>query len=195
LRCKSQALDDGTGDSHGAVPRSPQRVRANGFLDSSWWACTTFSPRLSGEQSAVDVQGPMNSACHVMTSSSDLLLPKRFFSLSLFLLLDEPQPRKTNGEDHHHDQNGVFYHRSCPELMFTDQDCGSASHSALDKERFLLFWVLFHVVATVLERTMARATIAYLEQRYTALEKEIADALRQSPTDDLAIADLKYRTV
>ena len=79
--------------------------------------------------------------------------------------------------------------------MFADQDCGSASHSALDpdQERFLLFWVLFHVVATVLERTMARATIAYLEQRYTALEKEIADALRQSPTDDLAIADLKYR--
>ena len=138
----------------------------------------------------------MNLACHAMTSSSfDLPLPKRFFSLSLFLLLDEPQPRKTNGEDHHHDQNGVFYHRSCPELMFTDQDCGSASHSALHQERFLLFWVLFHVVATVLERTMARATIAYLEQRYTALEKEIADALRQSPTDDLAIADLKYRTV
>jgi hypothetical protein len=40
---------------------------------------------------------------------------------------------------------------------------------------------------------MERATIAYLEQRYTALEKEIADALRDSPTDDLAIADLKYR--
>jgi hypothetical protein len=40
---------------------------------------------------------------------------------------------------------------------------------------------------------MERATIAYLEQRYTALEKEIADALRQSPTDDLAIANLKYR--
>ena len=40
---------------------------------------------------------------------------------------------------------------------------------------------------------MERATIAYLEQRNAALEKEIADALRQSPTDDLAIADLKYR--
>jgi hypothetical protein len=40
---------------------------------------------------------------------------------------------------------------------------------------------------------MARATTAYLEQRYTALENEIADALRQRPTDDLAIADLKYR--
>ena len=40
---------------------------------------------------------------------------------------------------------------------------------------------------------MERATIAHLEQRYTALEKEIADALRQSPTDDLAIADLKSR--
>ena len=44
-----------------------------------------------------------------------------------------------------------------------------------------------------LERTMARATIAYLEQRYTVLEKEIADALRDCPTDDRAIADLKYR--
>ena len=40
---------------------------------------------------------------------------------------------------------------------------------------------------------MARATIAYLEQRYTVLEKEIADALRDSPTDNRAIADLKYR--
>ena len=40
---------------------------------------------------------------------------------------------------------------------------------------------------------MAQTIISYLEQRYTALETEIADALRQSPTDDLAIADLKYR--
>jgi hypothetical protein len=40
---------------------------------------------------------------------------------------------------------------------------------------------------------MAQTIICYLEQRYTALETEIADALRQSPTDDLAIADLKYR--
>ena len=40
---------------------------------------------------------------------------------------------------------------------------------------------------------MARATIAYLEQRYAALEKEIADAFRQSPTDDLALADLTDR--
>src|SRR6478736_6580309 len=78
-------------------------------------------------------------ACTVDCALSlDLFLLKRFSSLSLFLLLDEPQPRKTSGEDHHHDENGVFYHRSCPELMFTDQDCGSASHSALDKERFLL---------------------------------------------------------
>jgi hypothetical protein len=41
---------------------------------------------------------------------------------------------------------------------------------------------------------MAQTTTSYyLERRYTALECEIADALRQSPTDDLAIADLKYR--
>ncbi len=40
---------------------------------------------------------------------------------------------------------------------------------------------------------MARATIAYLEQRYAALEKEIADTLRQRPTAVLAIADLKDR--
>lgn len=40
---------------------------------------------------------------------------------------------------------------------------------------------------------MAQATIAYLERRYQALEKEITNALHQSPADDLAIADLKYR--
>ena len=34
--------------------------------------------------------------------------------------------------------------------------------------------------------------MAYLERRYVALEKQIADALRRSPTDD-RIADLKYR--
>jgi len=53
--------------------------------------------------------------------------------------------------------------------------------------------VLFHPDATVLERTMAQTTITYLERRYAALESEIADALSQSPTDELAIADLKYR--
>jgi hypothetical protein len=40
---------------------------------------------------------------------------------------------------------------------------------------------------------MAQTTISYLERRYTALESAIADALRQSPTDYLAIADLEYR--
>jgi hypothetical protein len=45
----------------------------------------------------------------------------------------------------------------------------------------------------VLEKIMAQTTMAYLEQRYTALEKEIADALHHSPSDDLAIADLRYR--
>jgi hypothetical protein len=48
-------------------------------------------------------------------------------------------------------------------------------------------------VAAVLESIMAQATIAYLERRYLALEKEIEDALHQSPTDDLAIAHLKRR--
>jgi hypothetical protein len=103
-----------------------------------------------------------------MTSSLlNLVFPTRFFSLSFFLLLDEPQPRETNGDDHHGDENGVLRHRNCPELRFTDQDCGSVSQSALDlnQKRFLLFCVLFYVVAAVLERTMARATIAYLEQR------------------------------
>jgi hypothetical protein len=33
----------------------------------------------------------------------------------------------------------------------------------------------------------------YLEGRYAALEKEIADALRHSPTNDLAVADLRSR--
>jgi len=59
-----------------------------------------------------DVQRP--SACAAMTSSLlNLVFPTRFFSLSLFLLLDNPQPRKPYGEDHHNDENGVFYHRNC----------------------------------------------------------------------------------
>ena len=40
---------------------------------------------------------------------------------------------------------------------------------------------------------MAQTTIAYLERRYAALEREITDALRESSTDELAIADLRYR--
>ena len=40
---------------------------------------------------------------------------------------------------------------------------------------------------------MAQTTIAYLERRYSTLESEIANALRHSPPDDSAIADLKYR--
>ena len=40
---------------------------------------------------------------------------------------------------------------------------------------------------------MTQATIDYLERRYVVLEKEIANALHQSPADDLAVADLKSR--
>lgn len=40
---------------------------------------------------------------------------------------------------------------------------------------------------------MTRTTMAYLEQRYTALENEIANALHLNPTNDLAVADLKCR--
>ncbi len=40
---------------------------------------------------------------------------------------------------------------------------------------------------------MALKTMVYLERRYTALEKEIADALHCSPTDDRSIDDLEYR--
>jgi hypothetical protein len=40
---------------------------------------------------------------------------------------------------------------------------------------------------------MALKTMAYLERRYTALEQEIADALRRSPAEDRAIDDLGYR--
>ena len=90
----------------------------------------------SSEQQRLAEQCRSNAACVL---SLDFLLLKRFLSLSLFLLLDEPQPRKTNGEDHHHDQNGVLYHRSCPELMFTDQDCSSVSQSALDLSQKKLF--------------------------------------------------------
>ena len=54
------------------------------------------------------VGAPFDSACAL---SLDLLLLKRF-SLLPFPLLDDPQPRKTSGEDHHDDQNGILYHWS-----------------------------------------------------------------------------------
>ena len=45
-----------------------------------------------------------------------------------------------------------------------------------------------------LENIVARnIDIRYLEQRYQALEKEIANALLRSSADDLRVADLKYR--
>jgi hypothetical protein len=47
--------------------------------------------------------------------------------------------------------------------------------------------------AAVLERLMAQTIVDYLERRYAALEKEIEEALHHSPTDDLAVADLKSR--
>jgi hypothetical protein len=40
---------------------------------------------------------------------------------------------------------------------------------------------------------MAQTTVDYLERRFAALEKEIEEALHHSPTDDLAVADLKSR--
>ena len=45
----------------------------------------------------------------LISSSLNFLLPTRLFSL---FLLDEPQPRKTTGEDHHDNQNGVLDHRN-----------------------------------------------------------------------------------
>jgi hypothetical protein len=45
----------------------------------------------------------------------------------------------------------------------------------------------------VLERIMAQTTIAYLEQQYAALEKEIENALLGGPTNHPTIADLVYR--
>lgn len=40
---------------------------------------------------------------------------------------------------------------------------------------------------------MAQATIAYLEQRYADLEREIMDTSHLMPTEDILIADLKFR--
>lgn len=45
----------------------------------------------------------------------------------------------------------------------------------------------------MVEGMMAQTTVAYLERRHTALEREIADALHQRPTDNSVIADLKCR--
>jgi hypothetical protein len=47
-----------------------------------------------------------------MTSSS-----LNLFSGAPLSLFGEPQPRKTNGDDHHDYEDGVLYHRNCPELL------------------------------------------------------------------------------
>jgi hypothetical protein len=47
--------------------------------------------------------------------------------------------------------------------------------------------------AAVRESIMAQTTIAYLEQRYAALKKEIENALQHGLTDHQAIADLICR--
>jgi hypothetical protein len=67
------------------------------------------------------------------------------------------------------------------------------AHSTLDPYQRVCSFVFLSNLETVLEGTMAQTTMAYLERRYVALEKQIADALRRSPTDDRMIADLKYR--
>ena len=40
---------------------------------------------------------------------------------------------------------------------------------------------------------MVQSTIAYLEQRYADLEREITDTSHLMPTEDILIADLKFR--
>ena len=40
---------------------------------------------------------------------------------------------------------------------------------------------------------MVQSTIAYLEQRYADLESEIVDTSHLMPTEDILIADLKFR--
>jgi hypothetical protein len=40
---------------------------------------------------------------------------------------------------------------------------------------------------------VVQSTIAYLEQRYADLESEIVDTSHLMPTEDILIADLKFR--
>jgi len=47
--------------------------------------------------------------------------------------------------------------------------------------------------ATLQEPIMAQATIAYLEQRYADLEREIVDTSHLTPTEVILIADLQFR--
>jgi len=49
------------------------------------------------------------------------------------------------------------------------------------------------IPAACRRRPMAQTTVDYLERRLAVLEKEIEEALHQSPIDDLAVADLKSR--
>ena len=50
-----------------------------------------------------------------------------------FLLLDEPQARETNGDDHHGDENGVLHHRNFPELRQVAQPVDRCARAPLVK--------------------------------------------------------------
>jgi hypothetical protein len=45
----------------------------------------------------------------------------------------------------------------------------------------------------IMSYSVKQTTIAYLERRYAALEKEIENALQDGPTNHPAIADLIFR--
>jgi hypothetical protein len=87
------------GQSHDARRKSIHCSQA--FLP--WRPDLSTRPKIKGSSLRT-----VNSASAL---SLDLLLPKRFSLLS-FPLLDDPQPRKTGGEDYHDDQDGVFDHGS-----------------------------------------------------------------------------------
>ena len=59
------------------------------------------------------------------------------FSLLPFPLLDDPQPRKAGGKDHHDDQNGVLYHWSALSY-WSPIKIAVRSHSAIDPHQELL---------------------------------------------------------
>ena len=87
-------------------------------------------------QSNTEFHSFLTSAYAAMTSSFlNLVFPTRFVSLSFFLLLDEPQPRETNGHDYHGDENGVLHHGSFHELRQVRQPVDRCARAPLVKLR------------------------------------------------------------
>jgi hypothetical protein len=109
--------------SSGSICSRIARQRSNSACQSIGAACATVASVsiniaaiiffMSDPASAKVARKP--NLVPALPKKHRLSLPlRKHFSLLPFPLLDDPQPHKTSGEDHHDDQDGVLDHWNAP---------------------------------------------------------------------------------